>query len=165
MKSEAMYENGKSMMADEYKKHLGAMYMITSACSNILTHHENESFSWLHPFVNGFEEHVGIITMASELHLNWPIRPKLTHHRSNFEEYERRMSDSVSLARDITCLLDALGYIAEKSLEDFELEEILTETVEVMSASFKFSPPDEDDRSYALKKIYAFKKKYKGVLK
>lgn len=162
----SMYEKGVEMLDTEYTRPHGAMLMVVSTCEHISKHNDKPEMVWLQAYVLGHGKHIGLVGMGSNIHILWPIPPRRGHHRSNFEDYNRRLEESHNRVIEVLHILEALRYIAEISLKDFEWEDNLTEIIEHLVDNFDFlSPPDEEDRSMAIRKIYKYKREYNAGLK
>lgn len=162
----SMYEKGINMLKEEYTKPHGTMLMVLSTCEHVSKHEDNSKMAWLQAYVLGHGKHEGIVGMGTNIHMLWPVPPRRGHHRSNFKEYNERLEASQNRVIDMLHILEALRYIAEISLKDYEWEDNLQEIIEHLVDAFDFlAPPDEEDRSAVIRKIYQYKREYNAGLK
>lgn len=162
MEDKNLYERGLDAVREENTVSLGISWMFTYIMKRFVDENDNPKYEWVQSFILGKGEFSGLLKMASEIHLSWPTKPRMNFHRHNIESYKERLKKSHQLVVDVIDYIGGLRAIAEISLRKRELSEeisvLLSEAIEHIGDIARI--PDEEDVSAALKKMYAFKRKF-----
>ena len=153
-------DGNKLIRGDKTKRQLGILMSVIAVSQPASAIDDNTQYSWLKGFFLGKGEVKGVITLASDLHLNWPLKPSGKQNPLNIETYDERILKSTAELESLVHTLEALRYIIEVNLEDYEWESYLYDLISLICESFddSISIPDESDRSIKLSELYKIKR-------